>query len=126
MKLADFAFLADASIHPGAIAFLRESNLSVATLAELGLETASDALLLAKAAETNRVILTHDRDFDPATGPSGKPTPGIIYLRPSSAHATFATGIFTTLLKAKLDFTPPFIAVASRRAGKIRIRSRSL
>jgi predicted nuclease of predicted toxin-antitoxin system len=126
MKLAELTFLADSSVHPATVEFLREQKLDVATIAELGLDAATDSVLLAKANETNRVILTHDRDFEPAATPSGKPNPGIIYLRPSSARPSFATGIFKTLLGAKLDFTPPFIAVASRRAGKIRIRSRAL
>ncbi|MEZ5398084.1 MAG: DUF5615 family PIN-like protein [Bryobacteraceae bacterium] len=127
MKLGELKYLADASVHPGTIAYLREMTLDVATVAELGVPAATDQEVLATAAATRRVILTHDRDFDPTAGPGGKPDPGIIFLRPASADASFGSGIFKTLLSAtKLDFTPPFIAVASRREGKIRIRSKAL
>ena len=56
-------FLADMGVSSRTVAWLRDNGHDAVHVRELGLQRASDAEILRKAAEDTRVVLTMDLDF---------------------------------------------------------------
>ena len=63
---------------------LRRPDLDLVRVQDIGLEGADDPDVLARAAEDNRILLTHDRatmpDFAYARVVAGRPMPGVFVL----------------------------------------------
>ena len=126
MKLAEFAFLADANIHPDVTGFLRDRGLDVVTAAAIGLAGAEDVTIVRTALAAKRLVLTDDSDFGSLAIAAGEPVYGMVYLRPGHIRADFTIQTLKTLLESGLNLTPPFILVGVRRDQVIRIRLRRL
>ncbi len=74
-------FLADMGISPVTITFLRDEGYEGIHLTEEGLERAGDALVMEKARNEGRVLLTHDLGFGELMAFSGGTSPSIIIFR---------------------------------------------
>lgn len=96
------------------------------SVAALRLAGADDSKVLQAAFATQRVVLTHDSDFGLLALASGERVKGIVYLRPGHIQAEYTIQTLTTLLAGDLNLTEPFLLVAVRRAGAVRIRIRHL
>jgi len=74
-------FLADMGISPKTVAFLREQGYEAAHLHEEGLDRLEDSVILIKAREEERILLTHDLGFGELIAASGARLPSVIVFR---------------------------------------------
>lgn len=125
MKPLDFPLQADENIHPGVIAFLRKTGLEVASIAEQEQFGLPDANVLKQAADSGKVVLTHDRDFG-GLALLGAKFVGIIYLRPGHIQADFTIKTLQSIRDNAPDVVPPFILVAERTGDTVKIRVRQM
>lgn len=79
MRLDQQPLLLDENIHPDVADYLRSRGMDVTTVYDLKLTGAGDLLLLQKAHETGRIIITHDGDFGTLAVATGEPLTGIIF-----------------------------------------------
>lgn len=84
--------LADLHISPTTVQFLRELGHDIIRVTDALPPTASDQIILAKAAEVGRTVLTQDLDFSHLIALSGSTTPSLITLRLSSARVVGLAG----------------------------------
>jgi predicted nuclease of predicted toxin-antitoxin system len=71
-------FLADMGISPRTVTFLKSLGHDAVHLQEQGLGRLSDPLVLRKAREEGRVLLTHDLDFGELMAASGAELPSML------------------------------------------------
>lgn len=90
--------LADLHISPRTVQFLRELGRDILRVSDVLLPTASDHLILAKAAEQERVVLTQDLDFSHRIALSGNASPSLITLRLSSARVEYVNAMLQRTL----------------------------
>ncbi|MBE7468222.1 MAG: hypothetical protein DPW09_42940 [Anaerolineae bacterium] len=126
MSPLDFPLLADENIHPDVIAFLQQQGKDIQSAVSQGLGGQNDLVVLRRAHETGRAILTHDSDFGTLAIMQDEPTMGIIYLRPGHIRAEFTIETLKTIASHSLEVQPPFIVVAERSGQTVRIRVRLL
>jgi predicted nuclease of predicted toxin-antitoxin system len=126
MSPLDFPLLADENIHPDVVAFLQQEGKDFQTVVGQGLIGQSDLIVLRRAHETGRVILTHDSDFGTLAVMQGEPFTGIIYLRPGHIRAEFTIETLKTVADRSPEVKPPFIVVAERSGQTVRLRVRRL
>jgi len=74
-------FLADQDVYYITIEWLRKEGHDVVTAREIGMQRATDQELLKKAWETDRVLLTRDKDFGALVFLGETESPGVILLR---------------------------------------------
>ncbi len=125
MNLLDWPLLADENRHPEVVADLRRRGARISTVHDEGLTGRTDREVLRRAVEQGRVILTHDSDFGTLALREGEPSVGIVYLRPGHIQVSFVVELLEAVLGVNRDVEPPFIVVAERRAGEVRLRVRS-
>jgi len=126
LRLRSFPLLTDENIHPDVVRALRQDGLDVLDTKECGLVGSSDLVILRRAYEENRVVLTHDSDFGQLAVARLEPVLGIVYLRPGHFDPSFTLATLATLLDEIDEVTPPFILVAERVANRVKIRIRRL
>jgi predicted nuclease of predicted toxin-antitoxin system len=100
------------------IEFLREQGVDVVAGREENWHRYQDHVILRKAHEMNRFVLTHDSDFSTLAVLENQSITGIIHLRPGSGNLPREKVIadLQVLLNAKIDWTPPLIVVC--QSGK--------
>ena len=74
-------FLTDQDVYQLTIEFLINENHDVITVKQLGLERASDIILLRKAKEMERIFITRDKDFGTLVFFEEETSGGVIFLR---------------------------------------------
>ncbi len=126
MTLRDFRLLADENVHPEVVPFLRSQGCDVLDVKEAGLFGTSDVALMRLAYLEDRIILTHDSDFGRLAITTDEPMKGIIFLRPGHIDPRFTIGTLRVLFSQPELPEPPFIIVAERVQGEVRMRIRSL
>jgi predicted nuclease of predicted toxin-antitoxin system len=124
VKLADFGLLTDENIDEQIVSFLRSQGFRVKDVKEENLVGSDDVTLLRLAMAENRVVVTHDSDFGTLAIAAGEPSVGLLYLRPGHFKPEFTIDTMRILLAEDLDLTPPFIVVAVRSGGNVKIRIR--
>ena len=102
----------------------RVRRFDVRTAAEEGLIGRPDAEVLDRATSQGRVVVTHDLGFGRSAVVAGAAFVGIIYLRPGHVSSAFVLGVIDTLHNSDVEVEPPFIAVAERQQGTVRVRTR--
>jgi len=80
-------FLADMGVSSRTVAWLRDNGHDAVHVRELGLQRASDAEILRKAAEDTRIVLTMDLDFGYLMAISGGRTPSVVIFRLTDERA---------------------------------------
>ena len=126
MRLKDFPLLTDENIHPEIVKSLRKGGSDVLDVKESRLIGSSDLILIRKAFQDRRVVLTHDSDFGQLAVAALEPVIGIVYLRPGHFDPDFTLDTLTTLFDQVQEIEPPFILVAERAAHRVKIRIRKL
>ena len=74
-------FLADMGISPNTVTMLRGLGYDALHLHEQGLDRLQDPLILQKARDEGRILLTHDLDFGELIAASGARLPTIVVFR---------------------------------------------
>jgi predicted nuclease of predicted toxin-antitoxin system len=126
LNLRDFAFLTDENIHPEVVRLLRDRGQDLLDVKESGLVGSSDLVILRKACAENRIVLTHDSDFGRLAVAGLEPVVGIVYLRPGHIEPVFTMGTLDVLFERIGEIDTPFMVVAERSAGQVKIRLRQL
>ena len=124
MKCLEFPLLADENVHPGVVASLRARGLDVVSTAESLPRGSEDVVVMRRALEAGRVVLTHDSDFGALAVRLGEPLVGIVYLRPGHIRPSFVLEMIDAL--ATVQVAAPFIVVVERASAEVRIRYRQL
>jgi len=84
-----------------------------------------DVEVLERATNQGRVVVTHDLAFSRSAIRTGTPFVGIICLRPGHISAAFVLGVIDALRTSTVEVGPPFLAVAERQEGTVRVRTRT-
>jgi predicted nuclease of predicted toxin-antitoxin system len=124
MKPLELPLLADENIHPDIVGRLRAMGRDVRTVHDEGLAGSADVAVLERARQQGRVALTHDSDFGTLAVHAGAPFLGIVYLRPGHISPSFVWEVIGAIESTDAVVEPPFILVAERRGGVVRIRIR--
>jgi predicted nuclease of predicted toxin-antitoxin system len=105
-------------ISPVTVLFLRSEGHDVQHLAEIGLPTAPDAVVLERARREGRIVLTADLDFSALMAASGGRSPSVIVLRlrdMSPANVNSHLGRVLTKEAAAIG-AGAIVSIAERRA----------
>lgn len=124
MKPLDFPLLADENIHSEVVRSLAAQGRDIRSVVEEGLGGRDDVDVLRHAHAEQRVVLTHDSDFGTLAYRTGEPFTGIVYLRPGHILPEFVVGMLAAIDLLVIDVTPPFLLVAERKEGTVRVRVR--
>lgn len=124
MRLLDLPLLADENIHPDLVAELVASGVNIVTVVGEGLGGRDDVEILRHAKERGRVVLTHDSDFGMLAIRRGEPFVGIVHIRPGNLPRGQVREMLDNLTVPDVETQKPFIMVAERRAGVLRVRIR--
>lgn len=115
--------LVDANLSPLIAQRLREAGHEAVHVADLGLISAHDAVILERAADAGEVIITADADFGTLLALGGHARPSVVLLR-SSDHLTpddQATLLLRVLESVMDDLRAG--AIATVTPGRVRIRN---
>lgn len=115
--------LADLHISPRTVDFLRSLGHDVVRVDEILPPTVPDALIVARAIEERRTVLTQDLDFSAIIALAGKNVPSLISLRLSTSRVEHVNTVLRDVLSAlESDVTAGVIVTVE----DARIRSRRL
>jgi predicted nuclease of predicted toxin-antitoxin system len=116
-------FLIDANLSPKVAARLREAGHEATHVNDVGLTTAYDDVILARAAEAGEVIVTADADFGALLALGNETRPSVVLLRSADhlAPDDQSTLVLTSLEHAQEELESG--AVASVTPQRVRIRS---
>lgn len=125
MTLSEYNWLADENIHPELIKHF-SARLSLQSIYEARLQSASDTEILSQARANNQIVLTQDSDFGKLIYTQSQPFIGIVYLRPGHLNAGYQIGAIEQLLENGIEVTAPFIIVItySNEIYHIRVRNK--
>jgi len=125
MKPLEFPLLTDENIHPEVVDGLRTAGKNVRTVLEENLVGATDVVVLRRAFEQGRVVVTHDGDFGTLVERDNQPHIGIVHLRPGHISPAFVLEMISAIERTAAIVDPPFIVVAERRSDVVRVRVRA-
>ena len=91
-------FLADMGVSPLTVKKLTEAGYDAVHLSEQGLMRMSDRLIMAKAKQESRIILTFDLDFTDLLAASKDNLPNVIIFRLKKTLPTFVNSRLFTVL----------------------------
>jgi predicted nuclease of predicted toxin-antitoxin system len=116
-------FLIDANLSPRVADQLREAGHEATHVNDVGLTTADDDVILARAAEAGEVIVTADADFGALLALGNETRPSVVLLRSADhlAPDDQSTLVLTSLEHAQEELESG--AVASVTPQRVRIRS---
>lgn len=126
MNLQTVQWLADENVSPPVVAWLRERGSDVISTVSVGLNGATDDAVLAAALSSQRVVLTHDRDFGRLTLARLERLTGIVYVRPGHIAASTTIRALSVLFDNAPDVDFPFIIVVETRGNAVHVRVRRL
>ncbi len=92
--------LADLHISPRTVEFLRSLGHDVVRVDEILPPTAADKVIVARAIEEGRTVLTQDLDFSAIVALAGKNVPSLISLRLSSSRVEHVNEVLQEVLPA--------------------------
>lgn len=126
MNPLEYPLLIDEGVHHEVVDFLTKQGCNIKTAMDNGLFGQSDLTLLKRAYVDNRVILTHDSDFETLTTIQSIPFIGLIYLRPRYLAPQAIIEVLQ-LVADEIPYTcPPFVVVADYTQTHPRVRLRQL
>jgi predicted nuclease of predicted toxin-antitoxin system len=115
--------LADLHISPRTVKFLRSLGHDVVRVDDILPSTAPDEVIVARAIEERRTVLTQDLDFSAIIALAGKNVPSLISLRLSSSRVEHVNTVLQDVLPTvESDITEGAIVTVE----DARIRSRRL
>ena len=114
-------FLADMGISPNTVAMLRGLGYDALHLHEQGLDRLQDPLILQKARDEGRILLTHDLDFGELIAASGARLPTIVVFRLRNMHPERVNRYLDGILNQHAEALKQG-AIISVTEGQIRVR----
>ncbi|WP_337289012.1 DUF5615 family PIN-like protein [Candidatus Methylomirabilis sp.] len=87
---------------PRLVAFLREQGHDVQDVKEAGWQGRNDVFLLQRAWATQRIVISHDRDFGKLAIARQEPCYGIIYIRLRNQPAPNTIAVMRQFLKRRI------------------------
>lgn len=123
MRLFDLPLLADENIHPEVVTALRARGLDLTRAEEILGFGAADSTIFATAAETGRVVFSHDSDlgrlwFRRRIG-------AVVHLRPGHIDPQIVLAMLQAANRESLPAPPPFLLTVDRRGHRLRLRFQS-
>jgi len=115
-------FLADMGISPKTVRFLQSLGHDAVHLHDEGLDRLPDSVILQKARDEQRVLLTHDLDFGELIAASKERMPSAIIFRLRNMHPTQVNHYLHQVLSRHQSVLAQG-AVLSVSEGQIRIRT---
>jgi len=114
-------FLADMGISPKTVAFLRGKGHDAVHLHEQGFDRLEDPVILEKAHNEGRVLLTHDLDFGGLLAAAGAVLPSVVIFRLQNMRFERVNDYLETIISR---YAGPLQtgAIASVSERQIRIR----
>jgi predicted nuclease of predicted toxin-antitoxin system len=126
MNLADCKFLLDENIPHAVFEFLKGHNRDVVELASVLPKGTSDSLIMDEALKNGRIVITQDVGFGKSQFTGTIKKVGIIYIYPGHVGAANIIEMLTHLFTQSLKIELPFIIVAHKKDGHLKIRTRNL
>lgn len=120
MRPGTLRFLTDENVSPRLVVFLREQGHDVQDVKEQGWQGRDDIFLLRRAWATQRVVISHDRDFGKLAIARQEPCYGIIYIRLRDQRAPNAIAVMRQFLKRRIAIQPGSLVVIQE--SRVRIR----
>jgi predicted nuclease of predicted toxin-antitoxin system len=124
LNLLSCKLLTDENIHPEVVQFLRLEDCDVEDVSSLGLTGRSDESILAEAYSSQRIVLTHDRDFGRLAVMQRKPIQGIVLLRPGHIDPQFTIRTLQAVQAQDFNLSPRFVLVARQQRSQVHCRIR--
>jgi predicted nuclease of predicted toxin-antitoxin system len=115
--------LADMHRSPRTVEFLRSLGHDVVRVNETLPPTAPDKVIVARATEESRAVLTQDLDLSATIALSGKSVPSLISLRLSSSRIEYVN---TVLQKVLPDLEQDVLVGTMITVEDLRVRRRTL
>lgn len=116
-------FLIDANLSPALAVGLRQAGHDAAHVRDYDLQSASDEVVLARAREEDRVLVSADTDFATELARTGERAPSVIvFRRPSGRRASQQLMMLLAML-ADLEEPLAAGAVAVIEADRVRVRT---
>jgi predicted nuclease of predicted toxin-antitoxin system len=116
-------FLVDMPITPRAIAMLVELGHDAKHAVDVGLASAPDSEIIARARDENRVVITADLDYPRLLALSGANAPGVVLFRGGSYSDDEMLGLLGRVLgfAADLDLENSIVVVDRERVRRRRL-----
>jgi predicted nuclease of predicted toxin-antitoxin system len=115
-------FLVDMGLGRATVVFLRESGHDAVHLRDRGLQRLGDDGIIALALAEERIILTHDLDFNRIVALSGGRAPGVITFRLTDMRSSEVNRYIVEVL-SRFDARLQTGAMVSVTESSIRVRS---
>lgn len=114
-------FLLDMDISPRTVTFLQSLGHDAIHLHDQGLDRLSDAAILAKARDEERILLTHDLDFGEIVALSGTRLPSVITFRLRNMRPHQVNSYLHAIITQHQGILEQG-AIVTVAAGRIRVR----
>jgi predicted nuclease of predicted toxin-antitoxin system len=114
-------FLADMGISPKTVDFLNALQHDVTHLHDQKLDSAPDSVILKKAREERRILLTHDLDFGELLAASGTVSPSVIIFRLRNMHPDRVNTSLNSIINKHAAILEQGVII-SVDEGQIRVR----
>lgn len=125
MNWKEYKFLADENIDRAVVEHFQNIGFDLTDVYSEQLASVNDRLILERANDTNKIIITHDTDFGHIVFTEKIPFKGIIYLQPGHIKSAFTILSLQKLFSSEIELTQPFIIVIEHRKDEIKIRVRN-
>ena len=113
-------FLIDMPASPELVPWLQERGHEAVHAQDINLGTASDSIIMNRAATEERVVITADLDFGTLLAQSGSDTPGVILFRGGNYSEVEMRNLVARVLEAvKPDVLKHSIAVVDKRRIRV-------
>lgn len=114
-------FLADMGISPKTVTFLRGMKHDAVHLCDQGLDRLPDSVILEKARDEGRILLTHDLDFGELMAASRAALPSVIIFRLRDMRPVNVNGYLQKIITEHGELLEEG-AIASVTESRVRIR----
>jgi len=114
-------FLADMGISPKTVDFLNALQHDATHVHDQELDSAPDSVILKKAREERRILLTHDLDFGELLAASGTVSPSVIIFRLRNMHPDRVNTSLDSIINKHAALLEQGVIV-SVDEGQIRVR----
>ena len=115
----------DENVHPEVVSFLRAGGKDIRDVKEDRWTGMEDVMIISRAEEEQRIIVTHDRDFGQWLIAQARVNVGIMYLRPDHIDPRFTIETLQALFQYDRP-DPPFTVGAERQKQRVNVRIRTL
>ncbi len=120
MKFQEIKLLTDENVSRSVVLWLREMGMDVVDVKEMGWLGATDEVILERANQEQRFVLTHDADFGTLAIYQQKPFYGVLYLRLKNLRPQHVIHVCERLFQQNMDWEPYSIWVIEETRVRVR------